>query len=125
MFIRTIILFFSLLIASTSFAAGKPFDQATFDQARKDGKPILVMIHADWCPTCRAQGKVVDNLAAKLEFATFQILRVDYDKQKGFVSVFKVPRQSSLIVYKGKTEVARSTGETSEDMIAAMMRKAL
>lgn len=125
MFIRTFVFFLSLLAANAVFAAGKPFDQATFDQVRKDGKPILVMVHAKWCPTCRAQDKVIDNLASKPEFAAFQILRVDYDQQKGFVSVFRVSRQSALIVLKGKTEVARSIGETNEDMIAAMLRKAL
>lgn len=125
MIARLLTLFSFLAFSAVAFAAGKAFDQPSFDLARQEGKPILVMIHADWCPTCRAQTKVIDALAAKPEFAKFQFLRVDYDKQKGFVDVFRAPRQSTLIVFKGKKEVARSIGETGEEMIATMMRKAL
>ena len=32
----------------------KPFTQAEFNAAQKEGKPILVDIFAPWCPTCRA-----------------------------------------------------------------------
>ncbi|HEY8094852.1 MAG TPA: thioredoxin family protein [Methylobacter sp.] len=119
---------FSFLVFTTAASAAvmvKPFDQASFDQARQSGKPLLVMVHASWCPTCRAQAKAVDALMTKPEYANFQILRVDYDKQKGFVDLLHAPRQSVLIVYKGKTEVARSLGETDQDAIAAMLRKAL
>lgn len=118
----------SFLVFTTAAAAApmvKPFDQAGFDAARQGDKPTLVMVHASWCPTCRAQAKAIDALMAKPEFATYQILRVDYDKQKGFVDMLHAPRQSVLIVYKGKTEVARSLGETDEEMISAMLRKAL
>jgi thiol-disulfide isomerase/thioredoxin len=125
MLARLLTLFSFLVFTTATFAAVKPFDQASFDQARQDGKPTLVMVHASWCPTCRAQAKAVDALMAKPEFATYQILRVDYDKQKGFVDMLRAPRQSVLIVYKGKTEVARSLGETDQEMIAAMLRKAL
>ncbi|HEY8085578.1 MAG TPA: thioredoxin family protein [Methylophilaceae bacterium] len=118
---------FSFLVFTTAANAVmvKPFDQPSFDEARNDGKPLLVMVHASWCPTCRAQAKAVDALMTKPEFANFQILRVDYDKQKGFVDLLRAPRQSVLIVYKGKTEVARSLGETDQEAIAAMLRKAL
>jgi thioredoxin 1 len=127
MFARFLALF-TFLVFTTSAAAVpmvKPFDQAGFDAARQDGKPTLVMVHASWCPTCRSQAKAIEGLMAKPEFAKFQILRVDYDKQKGFVDMLHAPRQSVLIVYKGKSEVARSLGETDPEMIAAMLRKAL
>jgi len=119
---------FSFLVFTTAASAAvavKPFDQASFDQARMDNKPTLVMVHASWCPTCRAQAKAIDALMTKPEFATFQVLRVDYDKQKGFVDMLRAPRQSVLIVYKGKTEVARSLGETDPEAISAMLHKAL
>lgn len=125
MLFRLIFLFSLMSFTGGVFAAGVPFEQASFDKARKDGGPVLLMVHADWCPTCRAQAPVIDKLAAKPEFAAFRIFRMDYDKQKGFVGAFRVSRQSALLVFKGGKEVARSLGETNEDAIAAMMRKAL
>ena len=43
----------------------RPFTQAEFSAAQKDGKPILVDIFAPWCPTCRAQKPILEELTAK------------------------------------------------------------
>ena len=40
---RFLLFFVTLLFSAQLLAAGKPFDQATFNQAQKDGKPILVV----------------------------------------------------------------------------------
>lgn len=126
MLFRTLILFLLMTLGSSAIAASQPYEQAAFNQARKDGGPVLLMIHADWCPTCRAQAPVVEKLAAKPEFSKFRIFRMDYDKEKnGMVMALRVNRQSALLVFKGGKEVGRSIGETNEDAIAALMRKEL
>jgi thioredoxin-like negative regulator of GroEL len=125
MLTRTFTFLFALLFATAAFAFGKNFTQADFDQARDANKPILVMVHANWCPTCRAQEAVIKKLSAQPEFSSFVFLRIDYDTQPGFVRAFRVPRQSALLVYKGHKGIARSLGETNEEVIAAMLRKAL
>jgi len=126
MLFRSIILSLMMSFATSAFAAVTAYDPTTFNQARKDGGPVLLMVHADWCPTCRAQAPVVDKLAAKPEFAKFRIFRMDYDKEKnGFVLAFRVNRQSALLVFKGGKEIGRSIGETNEEAIANLMRKAI
>lgn len=124
MFTRTLAFVLGLIFATSAFAFGKNFTQATFDQARDANKPILVMVHADWCPTCRAQEAVIKKLSALPQFSNLEILRIDYDTQPGFVRAFRVPRQSALLVYKGHKGVARSLGETNEEAIAAQLKKA-
>ena len=57
------------------------------------------------------------------EWAT--ILKVNFDKQKDVLRTFRVAQQSTFIVYRGKEEVARSTGDTRKDSIAATLRKGL
>ncbi len=113
-----------LLFAAAVWAAGKPFDQAGFEAAQAAGKPILVEIHADWCPTCRAQEPIVSELMRDAKNAGFVVLRVDFDKQKDVVKRFRSQYQSTLIVFRGKKEVSRSTGETRKDVIAAQLAKA-
>lgn len=125
MLARTFTFLLALLFTTTAFAFGKNFTQNAFDQARDTNKSILVMVHADWCPTCRAQEAVIKKLAVQPEFAKFEILRIDYDTQPGFVRAFRVPRQSALLVYKGHKGMARSLGETNEEAIAALLRKGL
>lgn len=114
-----------LLVAGPSLAAGQPFDQASFDRLQKQGKPILVMIHADWCPVCRAQAPIIDKLLNEKDFQPITALRVDFDKQKSLVRHFRAVRQSTLIVFNGGKEVARSLGDTSEAGITALLMNAL
>ncbi|MBU3736619.1 MAG: thioredoxin family protein [Methylobacterium sp.] len=110
--------------SAAAVAAGKAFDQKSFEQAAQQGKPVLVMVHADWCPVCRAQARVVDRLAAQSEFSNYEVLRVDFDTQDQVLQQFGVQRQSVLIVFKGDMEVGRTLGDTREAGIATLMRKA-
>lgn len=123
-FIRSLILL-QFLAAGTALAADQAFDQAAFDTLQQQGKPILVMIHADWCPTCKAQEPIIGELLKNPELQPITAQRVDFDKQKTVVKAFKVQYQSTLIVFKGGKEVGRSTGDTRKDSIAALLRKAL
>lgn len=41
------------------------------------GKPVVVRIHADWCPACKATQSMIDNLkriyAGKINFVQFDV----------------------------------------------------
>ncbi|MBI3901906.1 MAG: thioredoxin family protein [Nitrosomonadales bacterium] len=123
-FFRNLFLLF-LFSISSAFAVGDAFDQARFDQLLKEGKPVLVAIHADWCSTCRAQDVFLKELLSAPPYNKFQVLRVDFDKQKKVVRSFKVQWQSTLIVFKNGKEIERSTSDTDKDSVALMLRKAL
>ena len=117
-----------LLFAATplpAFAsAQQPFTEQTFKAAQDAGKPVLIEIHADWCPTCKAQLPILNKLSQQPAYSGIERLRVDFDSQKNVVKRFKAKMQSTLVLYKGKTEVARSVGETDEGRIRAMLDKA-
>src|SRR5262245_31689730 len=92
--------------AVTSAAAfeQKKFDAAAFSAAQGSNKPILVDIAASWCPTCKAQHKVLDVLSKKPEFAGLVVFQVDFDMQKDAVKSFGARQQSTLIAFKGTQE---------------------
>jgi thioredoxin 1 len=114
------------LVFSPAFAANsQPFNQAAFDQAQKAGKPILVAIHATWCPTCKAQTKILDELRAGKKFSNLVYFVVDFDSQKDVVSRFGARMQSTLIAFKGQKEEGRSVGDTAWTSIAALLNKTL
>lgn len=118
---------FLLLIftISSALAVGDSFDQARFDQLLKEGKPVLVAVHADWCTTCRAQDLFLKDLLKTSPYNNFQVLRVDFDKQKDVMRSLKVQMRSTLIVFKNGKEVGRSTADTDKESVALMLRKAL
>jgi thiol-disulfide isomerase/thioredoxin len=112
-------------VASTVFAAGQHYAQAQFDALNKSGKPVVVHVHADWCPTCRAQDPIVSALIKDTAFKNVSFLEVDFDAQKDVVKAFNVTQQSTLIVFKGGKEVGRSTGDTRKASIDSLINKAL
>lgn len=115
----------ALLLTANAWAVGSPFQGAAFEAAQQAGKPILVTVHADWCPTCRAQEPVITKLLQEPKYRDFAVYRVDFDKQKKVVKRFGAQYQSTLIVFKGAKEVARSTAQTAPEVIAAQLDKAL
>jgi thioredoxin 1 len=102
-----------------------PFSAEAFKAAQASGSPILVEIHADWCPTCKAQNPILDRLTADPKFKDLKIFRVDFDDMKPVVKQFGAQMQSTLIVFKGSAEQGRSVGDTKEASIAALLDKTL
>ena len=115
----------ALSLAVTAHAAEtKPFDQATFQALQAAGKPILIDVYADWCPTCKAQEPIVSELLTRPQFAGYTRLKVNFDTQKEVRRIFGVSQQSTLIVFRGGRELGRSTGDTRRESIASLLGKA-
>lgn len=101
------------------------YEPNAFQKALDAGEPILVHVTAPWCGECKAQKPIVAALAQTATFSGLTIFDVDYDTQKDALRQLKVQKQSTLIVYKGKAEVARAVGITRREAIETLMRKAL
>ena len=112
-------------IALALAAETRTFDSGSFAAAQKAGKPILLAIHASWCPTCKAQKPILSELMAQPKFKDLVYFVVDFDSQKDAVKLFDARVQSTLIAFKGTTETGRSVGDTERSSIAALLNKTL
>ena len=99
------------------------YDAKSFAAAQAAGKPILVEIHATWCPTCKAQAPILSDLEKQDKFKNLMVFRVDFDSQKDAVKAFGARMQSTLITFKGSQETGRSVGDTNPSSIAALLDK--
>jgi thioredoxin 1 len=113
------------IVAPALCATQQNFDAKAFAEAQAAGKPILVAVHASWCPTCKAQAPILGKLLTDPKFKDLVFLVVDFDAQKDVVKRFGVRTQSTLIAFNGASERARSVGDTNADSIAALVNKAL
>ncbi len=112
---------FSTLVRSAEI----PFNQAQFDATRIAGKPVAVVFHADWCPTCRAQAPVLKELAKAPELKSMTLYIANFDTEQALKKSLGVTKQSTIVVFRNGREVARSTGDTQQDSLAALLRHAI
>jgi len=119
------IIFSLFLFQSVLFAAGKPYSQTEFDKLTKEGKPVVLHVHAKWCSTCAAQDPILNSLMKSPEFKNFTFYNVDFDTSKDLLKILKVSRQSAIIVFKQGKEQARSLGDTKESSIKDLLKKGI
>jgi thioredoxin 1 len=112
------------LLANLSLASEVPFNQAQFASMRDSGKPVAVVFHADWCPTCKAQAPVLKQLMQTAEFQNLTLFVADFDTEKALKRALRVTQQSTVVVFKDGKERGRSTGDTQADNLAAVLRRA-
>lgn len=111
--------FFSLAMAGEI----KPYSQAQFDKLTAEGKPVLLAIHASWCPTCKAQKPIIEELMGRSAYKEVTTLVIDFDADKPFLKHYKVGMQSTLIAFKGTKEVGRSVGDSTQAGIEGLVEK--
>lgn len=103
----------------------RPFDTRAFAAAQAQGRPILVDVSAEWCSTCRVQEKHIAKITRDPAFARLIVFKLNYDTQKAERRRLKVPRQSTLIAFRGRRETGRSVADTNPGSLEALIRKAL
>jgi len=111
---RKYLMFSLLLLLSVGSHADSTFESFTkerFDALQAQGVPVLVDVHAVWCPTCKRQGKVLREFQKTHEQCNLTILSVDFDDQKEWVTYFKAPRQSTLVLFNNAEKVWFSVAE--------------
>jgi thioredoxin 1 len=108
-----------------SAAARTEFSKDAFDAAQAAGRSIIVEVSATWCPVCKAQAPILSSLKSSPEYREVAFFEIDFDTQKDALLALKVSKQSTLIAFKGKTEITRSTGDTSAAGIEKLFKSAI
>jgi thiol-disulfide isomerase/thioredoxin len=89
------------------------------------GETVFVDFSATWCSTCRAQGRIIENLrAANPAYdAAMTFVKVDWDMHgTGDLSrSLQIPRRSTLVLLRGEAELGRIVADTREDAIRGLM----
>lgn len=80
-------------------------------------KPVLVDFWATWCPPCRMQSPIVDELAE--ERTDIRVGKVNVDEQPELAEKFDVQNIPTLIIFKGGKAVKVLVGLRSKEQLMA------
>jgi thiol-disulfide isomerase/thioredoxin len=119
----TLLVALSSLMSIAMAGEIKPFTQKDFDALTAAGKPVVLEISAPWCPTCAAQKPIIDGLMKQPAYKEVTLLTIDFDSAKPTLKLFKVNTQSTLVAFKGTSEVGRSVGDTTPTGLEGLIRK--
>ncbi len=97
------------------------YSKEKFDAALKGSKPILVHVHAEWCPVCVRQEKAFQELSKSADFKRFNAIQVNFDMDTDFRKTYGVNNQSVILIFKGGKEAGRIGGITDPAKIAEFM----
>ena len=105
------------------------FNKTLFDKAQSEGKVVIVSSWIEYCSSCASQMKVLnkaknDGKLFDIKFDNIEYFSFDVTK-KEISNLFDVQYQTTLIIFKGKQEVYRSIGETTEDLIYEALKASI
>lgn len=103
----------------------EPFTEQRYNALQASGQPLLIDVHATWCPTCKKQGEILSAFLAENPQCKLSVLSVDFDEQKPWVAHFEAPRQSTLVLFRGQEKRWFSVAETRAEVIHAALREHL
>ena len=128
-FLILIVVQFFIVNLSISMEKETTFNKKLFDKAQSEGKVVIVSSWIKYCSSCASQmkvlnkakndGKLFDIKFDNIEYFSFDVTNRD------IANSFDVLYQTTLLIFKGKTEVYRSIGETTEDLIYEALKASI
>ena len=99
------------------------FDLKKLFEIQKSGKTIVINSWNEYCSTCAAQTKVFDQ--ALKDFKDVEFLFYEQTKNKDIAKTLGINYWTTIVVFKGKTEIAREIGLTNKDQIYDLINKGI
>ena len=99
------------------------FSVESLEKAKAAGKTLVINSYEPWCWSCRKQGKVL--LDAKEKFKNVVFLTYQQGKNKDIAKVLEINFRSTIVVFKGKKEIARLVGQTDKSQIFSAIKKGI
>tara|TARA_B100000123_G_scaffold96581_1_gene70432 strand:- start:998 stop:1396 length:399 start_codon:yes stop_codon:yes gene_type:complete len=123
--------FIQLFIASSTISMEKEttFNKKLFDKAQSEGKVVIVSSWIKYCSSCASQMKVLnkaknDGKLFDIKFDNIEYFSFDVTN-KDIANLLNVKFQTTLLIFKNNSEIYRSLGETTEDLIYEALKKSI
>lgn len=124
--IRALALAFGILAGVPARALDiVPYQAEAFARAQAAGKVTALQFHTGWCPICVMQERGLKALQADRELEQVTVFQADFMKEEGLRQRFGVTSFSTLVIFRGEAERARTTGDIRAEQLKSLFVKAL
>ena len=124
-----IFIFCFFAFAANSMEKKTTFDKDLFNKAQSEGKIIVISSWIEYCGSCANQMKVLQKAKKEGELLDIKFDNIEYFAfdvtNRDIANSFDVLYQTTLLIFKGDTEVYRSIGETTEDLIYEALKASI
>lgn len=120
-----------LLLAAMLLSCGAmaldivPYQAEGFTQARAAGKVTALQFHSGWCPVCIMQERGLKALKDDKALDQVTVFQADFFKEEALRKRFNVTTFSTLVIFKGEAEAARTTADSRPEQLKPLFAKAL
>ena len=97
------------------------FTLEVFNEAKKNGKTIVINSWNKFCGTCGQQTKILNE--AKKDFPDVLFLSYEQSKHKDIANLLNVEYWATIVVYKNSKEIAKEIGITDKSDIYSLIKK--
>jgi thiol-disulfide isomerase/thioredoxin len=94
-----------------------PYTPASLDRALSSGAPVIIHVHARWCPVCRRQAPILESLLDEPRLSAVQAIRIDYDLDRELAGRLYARHQATVLVMAAGKVVAASVSDTDPDTL--------
>jgi len=117
------ILFLFTCLSANAVEKKTNFSVTVFEDAKRNGKTVVVNSYEVWCHTCSKQTKILDQ--AEKEFKDIIFLSFEQSKNKDIAKKLDIKFWTTIVVYKGNVEVARIVGQVDKEIIYSAIQKGI
>ena len=122
---KKFLLFVFILLSTDVFAFEKTtnFTFEKFEKAQLDGKTIVINAWNQDCIICAKQSKIF--VSALDDFKDVEFLFYEQTKNKDIAKALDIRFWTTIVVFKGKKEVAREIGLVRKEEIYKIIEKGI
>ena len=111
-----------LFVSTLSAQEISPYSSDNFSKLHKEGRPIILDFHVDWCSICRKQFEKLKEITREKLFPGLTIFKVDIENENELREKFNVTSLATLIILNKGREIYRTVKVTNKNELKTIIK---
>lgn len=100
-----------------------PYTKEAFEKSQEKNEKIMLQVYASWCPVCKNEDKVFNNVKGEEVFKKVTYYQANFDTEAQLKKDFNIKNPGTVVLFEGKKEVARTEQIPTENDFKNLVSK--